>query len=117
MEVQIEHLGSVQFEVTARQHKVISDQPVEGGGFDEGMTPPELMLASLGSCAGYYAAQYLKKHQLTNEGTRVRVMADKVPNPARLDDFRIELEVPVELEKRHQTGIEDAVHHCLIHNT
>jgi organic hydroperoxide reductase OsmC/OhrA len=29
-----------------------SDQPVENGGHDEGMTPPELLLASLGSCAG-----------------------------------------------------------------
>jgi uncharacterized OsmC-like protein len=110
-------LGWLCFEVTARQHKVISDQPVESGGFDEGMTPPELMLASLGSCAGYYAAQYLKKRQLTKEGTRVRVMADKVPNPARLDNFRIELEVPVELGERHKAGIEDAVHRCLIHNT
>ena len=47
MEVLVEHLGSVQFEITARQHRVVSDQPVEQGGFDEGMTPPELMLASL----------------------------------------------------------------------
>jgi uncharacterized OsmC-like protein len=30
---------------------------VDTGGFDEGMTPPELLLTSLGSCAGFYAAQ------------------------------------------------------------
>ena len=117
MEVLVEHLGSVQFEITARQHRVMSDQPVEQGGFDEGMTPPELMLASLGSCAGFYAAQYLKKHKLATEGTRVRVTADKEKNPARLDNFRIEVEVPAELGKEHESGVEEAVHHCLIHNT
>jgi putative redox protein len=117
MEVLVEHLGSVQFEITARQHRVVSDQPVEQGGFDEGMTPPELMLASLGSCAGFYAVQYLKKYKLAAQGTRVRVTADKAKNPARLDNFRIEVEVPVELGTEHEAGLEEAVHYCLIHNT
>jgi len=63
MEVIVEHLGGVQFEIKARQHRIACDQPAENGGFDEGMTPPELLLASLGSCAGFYAAQYLKKVQ------------------------------------------------------
>jgi putative redox protein len=53
LEVITKHLGAVQFEIAARDHKIYSDQPIESGGFDEGMTPPELMLASLGACAGY----------------------------------------------------------------
>ncbi|MGA2003568.1 MAG: OsmC family protein, partial [Terriglobales bacterium] len=73
MEVTVEHLGSVQFEIKARQHTIACDQPAENGGFDEGMTPPELLLASLGSCAAFYAAAYLRKHKLAEEGTRVRV--------------------------------------------
>jgi len=117
MEVMVEHLGAVQFEIKARNHTIVSDQPLEGGGHDEGMTPPELMLASLGSCAGYYAAQYLRKHQLATEGTLVRVSAAKEKNPARLENFRIDVEVPADLEEKHRAGVEEAVHHCLIHNT
>ena len=49
MEITVEHLGAVQFEIRARQHTIVCDQPEASGGFDEGMTPPELMLASLGS--------------------------------------------------------------------
>ncbi len=117
MEVTIEHLGAVQFEIKARQHTVVSDQPPENGGHDEGMTPPELLLASLGSCAAFYAAQYLRKFKLATEGTRVRVTAEKVKDPARVDNFRIEIETPVELNDQHRAGVEKAVHHCLIHNT
>jgi putative redox protein len=73
MEVTIEHLGAVQFEIKSRQHTIACDQPPENGGFDEGMTPPELLLASLGSCAAFYAAQYLRKFKLATEGTRVRI--------------------------------------------
>jgi|SRR5215472_8326518 len=117
MEVIVEHLGGVQFEIKARQHRIVCDQPAEYGGFDEGMTPPELLLASLGSCAGYYAAQYLKKYHLATEGTTIRVSAEKAQNPARLNNFRIHVEIPVEISDQHLAGIEEAVRHCLIHNT
>jgi len=117
MEVLIEHLGGVQFEIKARQHTIVSDQPAENGGFDEGMTPPELLLASLGSCAGFYAAQYLKKNKLAPEGTVVRITADKLKNPARIDNFRIEVDVPGDLSDKDREGIEQSIHHCLIHNT
>jgi len=117
MEITVEHLGAVQFEIRARQHTIPCDQPPENGGYDEGMTPPELLLASLGSCAGFYAAQYLRKHKLATEGTRVKVTAEKRKDPARLDDFRISIETPAELSEQHRAGVEAAVHHCLIHNT
>jgi len=117
MEITVEHLGAVQFAIKARQHSIVSDQPAENGGFDEGMTPPELFLASLGSCAGFYAAQYLKKKGLATEGTVVRVFADKAKNPARLDNFKIEVDVPAAVDEEHRKGVEEAVLHCLIHNT
>lgn len=122
MDVTVEHLGAVQFEIRtarpgARQHTIVSDQPEENGGFDEGMTPPELFLASLGSCAAYYAADYLRRHGLATEGTRVRVHAEKVKNPARVDNIRIEVDLPLECEDKDREGVDRAVHGCLIHNT
>jgi len=117
LEVSVEHLGAVQFEIKTRGHVVVSDQPEEMGGFDEGMTPPELMLAALGSCAGFYAADYLKRQKLVLEGTKVRVTAEKAKNPARLDQFKIEVDVPAGLSEEQLKGVEEAVHRCLIHNT
>jgi len=117
MEVMVEYLGGVQFQAKARTHTIACDQPLENGGFDEGMTPPELLLASLGTCAGYYAAQYLKGRNLSGEGLRVRVTAEKAKQPARLDAFQIEVSLPPEFEERHREGILRAVHSCLIHNT
>jgi putative redox protein len=117
MQVSVEHLGAVQFEIRARQHTIVCDQPPENGGFDEGMTPPELMLASLGSCAAYYAAEYLRQKGLATEGTRVKIVADKVTNPPRLDHFRIEVDLPRSVGEQDRAGVERAVHRCLIHNT
>jgi putative redox protein len=117
MNIQIEHLGAVQFEIKARNHTIICDQPEENGGFDEGVTPPELLLASLGSCAAYYAAQYLRRNKLATEGTKVRISAEKVPSPARMDQFVIEVDCPVSLTDEQRKGVEKEVGKCLIHNT
>lgn len=117
MEVSIEHLGDLQFEIKARSHTIDCDQPIENGGYDEGMTPPELFLASLGSCAAYYAADYLRRQNLATEGTRVRVTAEKANNPPRLADFHIEVDLPLEVSEQHRAGVEDAIDRCLIHNT
>jgi uncharacterized OsmC-like protein len=80
------------------------------------MTPPELLLASLGTCAGFYAAQYLKARDLSADGLEVKVHAEKEKQPARVGQFRIEVFVPA-LDQRHEAGILRAVKACLIHNT
>jgi uncharacterized OsmC-like protein len=117
MEVFVEHLGAVQFEIKARQHTVISDQPIDSGGDDEGMTPPELLLASLGSCAAFYAVDYLRRNKIARDGVKTRVTAEKVKGPFRLDNFKIDVEVPGDMDESHLKGLEDAVHRCLIHST
>lgn len=117
IEVTVKHTGNVGFTAESRGHVVVCDQPADNGGADEGMTPPEFFLASLGTCAGFYAAAYLKKKGLEREGLTVRVTADKAKAPARLEDFRIEVDVPGTLSEADVAGIDDAVHRCLIHNT
>lgn len=116
MEVTAEYRGEVGFEVLARGHRVMCDQPKDRGGSDQGMTPPEFLLASLATCAAYYAAQYLNTRHLPASELKVRVSAEKAEQPARLASFRIELTVPG-LDARHQEGILRAAKSCLIHNT
>jgi uncharacterized OsmC-like protein len=116
MEVIVKHLGNVKFEASTRGHSVICDQPPDNGGSDQGMTPPEFLLASLGTCAGFYAAQYLKARNLPADGLQITVHADKLLQPARLGQFRIEVFVPG-LDAHHEAGILRAVKACLIHNT
>lgn len=116
MEVTAEYLTGSKFQVEARGHRVICDQPLDNGGADEGMTPPEFLLGSLAACAGYYAAQYLQARDLATDNLRVKVTAEKASQPARLAFFRIEVTAP-ELDAHHEAGLLRAVKACLIHNT
>ena len=116
MEVVAERLNDSKFEIAARGHRVIADQPLDNGGEDQGMTPPEFLLGSLASCVGYYAAQYLKARHLEVEGLRVVVRAEKQKPPARLARFEVEIDAPG-LDERHVAGIQRASEACLIHHT
>jgi len=116
MELTVKYLDHVKFAVHAREHEIICDQPIDNGGGDAGMSPPEFLLASLGTCAGYYAAQYLRTRSLSTEGLEIHVLAEKASGPARLASFQIEVTVP-EIEERHKEGVMRAVKSCLIHNT
>jgi putative redox protein len=80
------------------------------------MTPPEFLLVSLGTCAGFYAAKYLETRSLAAEGLEVKVTAEKATQPARVGSFRIEVSVPG-LDPAHEAGVLRAVKACLIHNT
>jgi uncharacterized OsmC-like protein len=115
MEIRIEHLNNGKFAATVRGHRIICDQPPSNGGNDEGATPPEFLLISLGTCAGYYAYSYLKKNAL-NLPLGVSVNAEKLAAPARLGKFRVEIECPG-LAPEHEAGLLRSVNACLIKNT
>lgn len=117
MQVHVTQSGSVRFAIHARTHTIVSDQPVDNGGDDTGMTPPELLLASLGSCAAYYALQYLKTRGLADSGVEVSVSAEKLKQPARLGNFHVDVISPVPLTPDQEQGLLRSVHQCLVHNT
>ena len=117
MEVKITHLDQVKFAIHSRSHSIISDQPSENGGTDSGMTPPEFLLASLGSCAAFYAVQYLRTRNLDDRGVEVSVTAEKLQQPARIGNFRIHVSCRVALTEEQEQGVMRSVHHCLVHNT
>jgi putative redox protein len=110
------YLDEKKFETAVGRHRIITDQPVSQGGEDAGPTPPELLLASLGACAGHYAVEYLRTRSLPTAGLEILVNAEKGAQPARLASFRIDVNLP-EIDERHRQGLLRAVRACLIHNT
>ncbi len=117
MEVKVSQIEGVKFDIQARSHRIACDQPTENGGTDCGMTPPEFLLASLGSCAAFYAAEYLRTRNLAKSGLEVSVTAEKLLKPARLGNFRVLVTSPVTLTAEQSEGMMRSVHHCLVHNT
>lgn len=116
MEMRVRCLGDKKFEMTTRRHGVLSDQPIDNGGEDSAMTPPELFLASLGACAAYYAEEYLRVRALPDEGLEIHLSAAKGDKPVRIVKINIDVIAPG-LNQRHRDGLLRAVDACLLKHT
>lgn len=116
MEVSVFHQEENRFVCECRGHKIVTDVPPGVNGEEAGMMPTELVLASLGTCAGYYARQFLKPHNVDISDMYIKVTCGKAKNPARLSDFVISVEVPG-LPEDLREGLIKAVEGCTAHNT
>ncbi len=117
MQIKVERVGKVSFAVKTRGHTVVSDQPESSGGLDTGMTPPELFLASLGTCVGYYAAEFFDARKWEGGNIEIEVSGEILPNPGRIAKISLELSVPRSLDEKHFQALLRTVSHCTIHNT
>ena len=100
-----------------RGHRIISDQPVDKGGTDLGMTPPELYLASLGACIGVYAGSYCRNHSLKYEGMVIRITSEIVEDPRRMGKLHARITLPEPVPEKLLPGLLATAKRCLIHNT
>ncbi|MEW6027679.1 MAG: OsmC family protein [Planctomycetota bacterium] len=118
MEMNIEYVGGMRFNAKVRSHTIIVDQPKESNGNDEGPTPPELFIASLGACVGVYALWFCQKQKIPYEGMNVNINWSKATTPpARIDRIDLHIALPKGCPEEHKKHLIESVEKCLVHNS
>ena len=115
MEITLQHDGGARFSAQARHHRIQLDQPREDGATDQGMSPAELLLISLGACVGQAVTQYLTLRGLSSEGLLVRVETEPSSRPLHFGDFHVEIVAPA-LSDRQLRALEKAFPAGLVQN-
>lgn len=109
--------GDMLFESVIGNHKVQIDVPASMGGDDRGPMPPQLFVASLGSCIGAFVAQYCEKNGIDDEGMQVEITFDKAADPTRLVDLKATVKLPNGDCGKRVKAIERVAEHCPVHST
>jgi uncharacterized OsmC-like protein len=65
-------------QITAGQHRLLADEPKEAGGTDEGPSPYELLLASLGACTAMTLKMYVERKKLPVTDVEVLLTFDRI---------------------------------------
>jgi len=81
------------------------------------MTPPELLLASLGSCIGAYVESYCRQARIPYEDMTINIDWEKAKDPARIGKIRADVKIPSDEAKAKTQAILRAAESCLVHNT
>lgn len=64
-------VGTFQQVVTAGNHRLLADEPIDVGGLDTGPSPYDLLLAALGSCTAMTLRLYAERKGLALDGVSV----------------------------------------------
>ena len=111
------HKGDMLFESKVGNHTISIDVPPSMGGSDRGPTPPQIFVASLGSCIGAFVANYCANSGLDATGLSVDVSFDKVEDPTRLANVRVQVNLPNADTKGREKAILRVAGHCPVHET
>lgn len=109
--------GDMRLETTLGTHTLSIDVPAAMGGKDRGPTPPELFVASLGSCVGAFVAGYCERTGLDTTDLTVDVSFTKANDPTRLDDLVVTVNLPHAVCAEREAAIRRVAEHCPVHET
>ncbi|MBI3811455.1 MAG: OsmC family protein [Nitrospirae bacterium] len=115
--MEITWIKGVQLDVKVRGHRILTDQPLEEGGTDEGMTPVEMLVASLGSCIGYFAVRFYQRHEFKTAGLRVAMEWGYAEQPHRIGSLTAHVHLPVKLDSTMRDRLQKVLDGCTIHNS
>jgi putative redox protein len=111
--------GGVASSVQVGSHTLLFDQPgAVPGGEDRGPSPLDVLAATVGACAHYFAAAFLLARKLSPEGLRVEVEAEKVREPSpRFGKLSLHVLLPAGVPEHYLPQIERAVRNCPAYGT
>lgn len=117
MSMTVTSKGGTRFDVVSRRHTIITDQPTEDGGADEGMSPVELFVGSLAGCVAYFVGRYCRRHQIPCEGFTVEADWSYAEQPHRVGSIRMRINLPVELTPEQRERLLKVAHGCTVHQS
>ena len=109
--------GDMLFESQIGKHKITIDVPATMGGDDRGPMPPQLFIASLGSCIGAFVAQYCEKNGIDDTSMTVDLTFEKAADPTRLVNLSATVKLPNGDCGKRMKAIERVATHCPVHET
>ena len=112
--------------IQAGPHALVSDEPEEVGGDDEGPTPYDLLLSALGSCTGMTLRMYADRKEWPLDETIVRLSHQKIhatdcencdTEEGKVDRIHREIEVRGDLSDEQRARLLEIANKCPVHRT
>jgi len=104
--IEVRFPGGKRVEATFDGYSVVTDQP--------GPSPFDLFLASIASCAGYYALRFCQERNLSIEGLKVSMETDRDASRKQIVKLRIAIDLPESFPERYREAILRSVNQCTV---
>ena len=110
--IEIRFPGGVAVDADVHGFTVHTDQPQAYGGDGSGPAPFDLFLASIGTCAGFYALRFCQERKIATAGMALRMTLEK--GPATAGSVRLELTLPAGFPDKYIGAVVRAMDQCAV---
>ena len=93
---------------------VRTDQPESAGGGGAGPAPFDLFLASVGSCAAFYALRFCQQREISTDELGVSLEAIRDATGKRFETLEIEVRLPPAFPDKYRQAIVRAIDQCAV---
>jgi putative redox protein len=114
MEMAITFPGGARVDASFGPYVVPTDQPPQGGGEGMAPTPFAMFLASIGTCAGIYVLNFLRKRDLSSEGIRLIQRMHMDQATGMVEHIDLEIQVPSDFPERYHAALVRAAELCAV---
>jgi putative redox protein len=113
-EIRVVFSGGLRVDAEYHGHMIRTDQPVRDGGEGTAPSPFDLFLASLATCAGYYALAFCIGRGIATGGLSVSLVTEKEPGAKTIGRMKIRIGLPVGFPEKYREAIVKAVDACAV---
>lgn len=106
--------GGVQVNAQFNGFEIATDQPEKKGGQNSAPSPFDFFLASLGTCAGFFALRFCQQRELSTEGLRLQLTTKHNAETKRLDRVEITMQLPKDFPEKYRSAISRATDQCAV---
>ena len=112
--MEISFPGGMRVDAVQQGFQIRTDQPVAQGGGGTAPSPFDLFLASLGTCAGFYAMRFCQQRNLDTDGLGLSVEFERDAGTKRVARVRIHITLPPAFPERYREALLRAVDQCTV---
>jgi ribosomal protein S12 methylthiotransferase accessory factor len=94
--------------------EIRTDQPEDNGGENSAPAPFDLFLASIGTCAAFYAMRFCQERNISTDGLVVKLDTVDHPVTHRTERISISIKVPEDFPEKYRKVIVRATNQCSV---
>ena len=117
MEMQISFPGGKRVNSHYNGFTVETDQPASEGGHGSAPQPFDLLLASIGTCAGVYIVYFCESRNIPTEGIHLSLHFQKNENNHLLRKIEMVIHLPPDFPDRYRKAVIRAADMCSVKRT
>ena len=113
----INFLGGKKVSATYNGFTIESDQPRMAGGEESAPSPSALLIASVGTCAGFYVQFFCQKHGISMDEVKMTVLAEPDNRTGLFGKIIIDLKLKQKFPEKYIKAIKSAANACVVKKT